>query len=174
MSQLPTSRSWDSLEQLQVATDAERQRSAARRIFPATGTSVAVAFEQERAHLAALPILPEPFDVAVTRRVGIDCMVSFEGREYSAPFPLVGRTVEVRGGAGRVELFFEARVVAVHARHTAERIVLDPRHFEGEATERVVPPPPLGRMGRRLEEIRALPPQRRPIDLYAALAEVAR
>jgi hypothetical protein len=29
-------------------------------------------------------------------------------------------------------------------------------------------------MGRRLEEIRALPVEQRPLDLYAALAEVAR
>jgi hypothetical protein len=29
-------------------------------------------------------------------------------------------------------------------------------------------------MGRRLEEIAAMVPERRPLDLYAALAEVAR
>ena len=33
---------------------------------------------------------------------------------------------------------------------------------------------PLGRMGRRLQEIAALPVEQRPLDLYAALAEVAR
>ena len=36
------------------------------------------------------------------------------------------------------------------------------------------PPKPLGRMARRLQEIAALPVERRPVDLYAALAEVAR
>jgi len=62
----------------------------------------------------------------------------------------------------------------VHERHTPERIVIDPRHFEGESTDRVLAPIPLGRMGRRLAEIAAMVPQRRPLDLYAALAEVAR
>jgi hypothetical protein len=53
-------------------------------------------------------------------------------------------------------------------------VLIDPRCYEGEATERVLPPPPLGRMGRRLAEIAALPVEQRPLDLYAALAEVAR
>ena len=44
----------------------------------------------------------------------------------------------------------------------------------GEATDRVTPPRPLGRMGARLQEIYELPVERRPLDLYAALAEVAR
>ena len=56
----------------------------------------------------------------------------------------------------------------------AKRIVIDPRHYEGEATKTVMPPLPLGRMGRRLQEIVEMTPQTRPLDLYAALAEVAR
>ncbi len=51
---------------------------------------------------------------------------------------------------------------------------MDPGCFEGEATGRVLPPPPLGRMGRKLQEIYLLPVEARPVDLYAALAEVAR
>jgi hypothetical protein len=42
------------------------------------------------------------------------------------------------------------------------------------ATPTVLPPTPLGRLGRRLQELACLPVERRPIDLYAALAEVAR
>ena len=38
----------------------------------------------------------------------------------------------------------------------------------------VLPPKPLGRMARKLQEIASLPVERRPVDLYAALAEVAR
>jgi hypothetical protein len=52
--------------------------------------------------------------------------------------------------------------------------VIDPRHYEGEATARVLPPLPLGRMGKRLQAIAEMEPQKRPLDLYAALAEVAR
>jgi hypothetical protein len=52
--------------------------------------------------------------------------------------------------------------------------VLDQRHYDGPATERVIAPPPLGRMGRRLQELAEAPVMRRSIELYAALAEVAR
>jgi hypothetical protein len=38
----------------------------------------------------------------------------------------------------------------------------------------VLPPKPLGRMAKKLEEIAQMPVERRPVDLYAALAEVAR
>ena len=44
-----------------------------------------------------LPVLPEPFDLAVTRTVQRDCTVNFEGRSYSVPFVLTGLAVEVRG-----------------------------------------------------------------------------
>ena len=64
--------------------------------------------------------------------------------------------------------------MAAHPRQGRERIVIDPQHYEGEPRAGVLPPVPLGRMGRRLAEIAAMPPQTRPLDLYAALAEVAR
>ena len=64
--------------------------------------------------------------------------------------------------------------MAEHRRHTRERILLDPAHYEGPSTERVQAPVPLGRMGRRLQEIWAMAPEQRPIAYYAALAEVAR
>lgn len=170
----PYTRPWDSLEELQAATDRVQLAAAARRICPATGTSVAAAFATEQPHLAPLPILPEPFDLVATRPVALDCTIAFEGRAYSVPFVFVGQAVEVRGCAGKVQILAGGTIVAEHPRHTRERLVLDPRHFEGAATDAVIPPPPLGRMGRRLAEIHALPPQQRPIDLYADLAEVAR
>lgn len=125
--------------------------------------------------LTPLPeILPEPFDVVVTRRVGIDCMVSFESRQYSVPFAYVGQMVEIRGCHATVQILADCRMLASHPRHTQARLVIDEKHFDGAATDRVLPPPPLGRMGLRLQQIAALEPQRRPINLYAALAEVAR
>jgi hypothetical protein len=170
----PRARTWTDLAELQQWTDERMLVSAHRRRCPATGTSVFEAWQAERVHLGELPILPEPFDLVATRRVTEDCLVSFEGRRYSVPFRLVGRVVEVRGCAGRVEVHTDAAVVAVHARHTKELLVIDPAHYEGEPTVSVLPPTPLGRMGRRLAEIAALAPERRPLDLYAALAEVAR
>ena len=170
----PRRRHWDSVEELQAHTDEQLERLARRRLCPATGLSVYESWEHEKPYLGALPILPEPFDVVVTRRVDVDCLVSFEGRRYSVPFALVGQRVEVRGCAGTVQVLADATVVASHPRGTRERLLIDPAHYEGEATDTVVPPPPLGRMGQRLQQIADMVPQRRPLDLYAALAEVAR
>jgi hypothetical protein len=118
--------------------------------------------------------LPKPFDIAVTRVVADDCTIGFEGRRYSVPFAHLSRRVEVRGCAQSVQVYAGGEILAEHPRRGRERIVIDPRHYEGEATEDVLPPLPLGRMGRRLSEIASMEPQRRPLDLYASLAEVAR
>jgi hypothetical protein len=80
--------------------------------------------------------------------------------------------VEVRGLAGRVQILKDTVVIAVHARHTEQLILRDDAHYEGE--DRVRAPMPLGRMGRRLQEIAASNVQHRSIELYARLAEVAR
>lgn len=167
----PYQRHWNDLHELQAWTDERVALGWKRRTCPATGTSVQKAHATELRSLAPLPELPEPFDVAFTRTVAADCTVQFEGRSYSVPFGLVGQQVEVRGCATSVQVLHEARIVATHPRHTRERIILDPQHFEGEATPEVLPPQPLGRMGQRLEEIRAMTPETRPLDLYAALVE---
>ena len=167
-------RHWNDLEELQALTDERTLAAAKKKICPATGLSVIESFEIERAKLAPLPILPEPFDLVATRQVGIDCMVAFEGAQYSAPFCFVGRKVEIRGCADKVQIVAEGEIVAEHGRCRDRRIVIDPTHFEGPSTEQVRAPMPLGRMGRRLMEIAAMDPERRPVDLYAALAEAAR
>ena len=133
------------------------------------------AFQEEKTFLAPLPQpLPEPFDLCVARRVARDATVRFEGRTYSVPFRLAEAQVEVHGCARTVEVWAEGERVAQHPRHSRERIQLDPRHYEGPSTERVEAPVPLGKLGRRLQEIWAMPPERRPIDTYADLAEVLR
>ena len=170
----PRRRHWDSLEELQEWSDGRSLERAHARVCPATGTSVYAAWQAEKAFLRPLPVLPEPFDLVLTRTVRPDCTVSFEGRSYSVPFRFVGRPLEVRGCAGRVQMVADGGIVATWRRGTPERILIDPQHFEGEPTAEVLPPGPLGRMGRRLQEIAELEPERRPLDLYAALAEVAR
>ena len=112
--------------------------------------------------------------MAVTRVVQKDCTVNFEGRAYSVPFVLCGLAVEVRGCAASVQVVHDGRVMAEHPRASRERVVLDPEHYEGPGDDRVAPPVPLGRLGRRLQEIVMQPVESRPLDLYAALAEVAR
>jgi len=167
-------RHWESFAELQAHATAQDEELAHRRRCPATGATVFEAWHEELPLLGALPIMPEPFDLVVTRRVGRDCTVGLEGRRYSVPFALLGKMVEARGCAQVVQLLHDGQVVAEHPRGTPERIVIDPVHYEGEATAEVVPPTPLGKMGRRLQEIAAMSAQQRPLDLYAALAEVAR
>ena len=171
----PRQEHWRDLATLQQWTDARVLRSSQRRRCPATGTSIHEAWQAEQRWLAPLPAhLPEPFDIAVTRPVSRDCLVAFESRSYSVPFRFVGQRVEVRGCAQSVQVLAEGQVVAEHPRHTACRLLIDDRHYEGEATERMLPPTPLGGMGRRLREIAAMAPEARPIDLYAAFAEECR
>jgi hypothetical protein len=170
-------RRFDGLAGLQAWTDADRAARAIRRICPATGSSVAASWEAEKPFLRPLPaLLPEPFDLVKTAPVHKDSMVHFEGRSYVVPFIYTGRAVEVRGCSGSVQILDPKTgiVLVSYPRHTAERILIDPACYDGPGTAEVIPPKPLGRMARKLEEIAAMPVERRPVDLYAALAEVAR
>ena len=169
----PYTRHWNDLTELQAWSDARAAARWAKRVCPATGASVADARRAELAALAPIGLLPEPFDIAVTRRVNVDCTVNFESRAYSVPFRFVGQQVEVRGCHERVQVLAGASIIALHPRHTAERIVLTREHFEGPATEAVLPPLPLGRLGEKLEEIARLTPESRRMDLYEALADAA-
>jgi transposase len=171
----PRRRRWRDVGELQAATDVAVRRSAERRTCPATGDTVLASFAAEQAALQRLPaILPEPFDLVGQRRVALDATVQFEGRTYSVPFRFAEQTVEVRGCATTIQVWAEGEVVASHPRGTRSRIVLDPAHYDGPSTDRVEAPVPLGRMGRKLQELWAMAPERRSIEQYAALAGVAR
>jgi hypothetical protein len=134
---------------------------------------VAESWAAERVGLTPLPeILPDPFDDVGVRRVGIDGLVAFEGRLYSVPFADDGERVEVRGCASIVQILKDCRLIATHRRRTPARLVIDPAHYDGPSTARVVAQPPLGRMGAKMMEL--APVAHRAIEFYAALAEVAR
>jgi transposase len=166
---------YDAIEELQEESDTAMERWARRAINPLTGRSVWETWQEERKLLRPLPeILPEPFDVVVSRPVHRDCRVHFEGRQYPVPFALVGQRVEVRGCARTVQIVQGDRIVREYPRGTAALVLVDATCYEGEATDRVLAPQPLGRMGRKLQEIWDTPVEHRPLDLYAALAEVAR
>jgi len=171
----PYREAWRDLAALQARSDESVGASARRRICPATGLSVWESFQAEQKLLTPLPeFLPEPFDRVAQRRVSREATVSFEGRTYSVPFRFADQVLEVRGCTATVQMWAEGACVTSHPRRTRWRLVIDPRHYEGVSTERVEAPVPLGRMGRRMQEILALAPERRPIDQYAAYAEVAR
>ena len=89
---------------------------------------------------------------------------------------MIIRNVEVRGGSDSVQILDPqtAAMLISYPRHTQKRILIETACYEGPGTAQVLPPKPLGRMARKLQEIAALPVERRPVDLYAALAEVAR
>lgn len=149
----PTWSSHESLEELQYFSD-ERITSWSRKATcPATGLSVHDSWERELEKLAPLPLMPEPFDVVVSRRVARDCTVKFEGRTYGVPFAYVGRQVEVRGCAGKVQVVAGNELLIEYPRGTDERILIDTSCYEGPSTDRVKAPPPLGKMGQRLQEI---------------------
>lgn len=170
---------WGSVELLQQALDARTAALHQRLRCPATGTVVAEALLAERAVLQALPLIGEPFDLVVARRVSRDCLVSFEGRRYSVPFAYVGRDVEVLGTARAVVIRADGQELARHPRHTPMRLVLEPAHFEGPQTNHVLPPTPLGARARAqlatlaLAELPAPSAVARPLAAYIALVEEA-
>jgi hypothetical protein len=179
-------RAWDDLDPLQQALD-ERAQALMRRLkCPVTGTSVEEAFEAERRILQPLPSMGEPFDVVVSRPVSRDGLVSFEGHRYGVPFAWVGRDVEVWGVLRHVVIRGAGQEIARWPRHTKELLLIDPAHYDGESTDRVLRPTPLGTRA-RLQLLglsgpshRAflhLPtPERlvRPIDTYVQLVEALR
>ena len=170
----PEGQVFDSLEHLQSWTDERLDMWSRKAVCPITGLSIYESWQQELGHLAPLPILPEPFDIALTRPVYPDCMVYFENHSYPVPFIHAGKEVEVRGCAGKVQILADGRVIKEHPRGTLERLIYDPSCYEGDGDARVIAPPPLGSMGSRLQEIMDMAVEQRPVDLYAALAEVAR
>jgi hypothetical protein len=171
----PYGESFRDLPALQEWTDRRLEALSHERRCPATGSSVAEAWQEEVVRLTPLPeTLPDPFDAVATRRVGVDGLVAFEGRQYSVPFRFVGQDVEVRGAASTVQILKACETIAVHPRRTAALLVIDQAHYDGPSTDRVSAPPPLGRIGARIQELATAAVPSRSIDLYAALAEVAR
>lgn len=174
------------LEELQHRLDADADALLDRLECPVTGTSVREAWEAERTLLQPIPRMADPFDVVVTRKVQRDCLVSFEGRRYSVPFPWVGRLVEIWGTLTHVVIQGEGEEIARHARSTRERLLIDPRHYEGTSTDRVERPTPLGRRGRLQVAGLSSPSRRalwelpgtdqvgRPLDAYVQLVEALR
>lgn len=170
--------SWTDLTPLQAAVTGRFAELEARLRCPATGTTIAEARRAEQSALLPLPVVGEPFDLIVARRVHRDALVSFEGRQYSVPFVWVGREVEVLGTARHVVVRAAGTEIARHPRHTAARLVLEPTHYDGASTADVLAPPPLGRRGRWQAaagaRLPAPPTVARPLETYVALIDGAR
>ena len=147
-----------------------------RGFCPITGKSVFVSWQAERELLRPLPAnLPEPFDLIRSCEVHKDATIRFEGRTYTVPFAYVHRTVEVRGCSGFLQVVDRktGEILRKYPRKTEALLLIDPTCYEGDETDDVVAPRPLGQMARKLNEIASLPVQLRSIEIYAQLAEVA-
>lgn len=151
-----------------------------------TGNSVRTAWEMERPLLQPIPGPVEPFDLLVSRTVQRDCLVSFEGRRDSVPFPWVGRRVEIWGTLSHVVIRGDGEEIARHARRSQQRLLIDPRHYEGASTDRVERPTPLGQRARlqmaglsgtSRQALLAVPERdriARPMEAYVELVEALR
>jgi len=91
-------------------------------------------FETERPCL--LPLPPRPFSLSSTglRKVSSDCLISFEGRQYSVPYVYAFRYVSVRKVLG-YEVMIESEDGTFLAKHKIplkkrERVI-DPQHYAG-------------------------------------------
>jgi transposase len=172
-----STRKFDSLEALQEWTDARLLEQESRRTCAATGKSVRASWEAELSFLRPLPaLLPEPFDLVRECLVYKDCTLSFEGRQYTAPFYYVDRRLEVRGCSGKVQIVDResGQVLKEYPRGTAERILIDEQCYEGASTDWALAPKRLGKVSRKLQELASSPAPMRAIEIYAALAEVCR
>lgn len=170
------------LEDLNEAAAERILERAKKLINPVTGDSVYDTWLVEREALQALPeALPVPFDVQVTRKVGRDCLVSFEGRQYAAPFTHAGKNVQVRGAPGTVQIIANGRVVQEYPRGTKARLLIDQACYDpatastaepavpGVVEVRVEPPAPLGRIGRVIVADKSWEAARRPLSEYETL-----
>lgn len=171
---LPADHYFSSVADLQHCTDETLLEESRRTICPATGKTVYKTWQDEIPMLGPLPCLPEPFDVAVTRKVTEDCLVNFEGRSYGLPYRYWRQTVEVKGCAHTVQILAEGQVVREYQRKSKERILFHSVDYDEDLNADCPRPLPLGKMGTRIQEIYDTPVEERPIDLYAALTEVAR
>jgi hypothetical protein len=173
--QLNLQQRFDSLDALQRYTDEQLQRAATRQRCPVTGKTVFETWEDERRLLRPLPAsLPEPFDLIRHCPVHKDCTIRFEGRTYAVPFKHAYQMVEVRGCSGFLQIVDRqtGEIVKQYPRGTEELLLLDSDCYEGDATDLVQRPRPLGKVSRRLQELASQPIPSRSIDLYAALADV--
>jgi transposase len=126
-------RQWRDLDDLNAQADAWCLGEASERPWPQDRSkTVAMAFAEEQPRLLPLPDNPYPTEECVTAKVGKTPHVRFESNDYSVPYTLARRTVEVRATLLRVRVLVDGQVVADHARSFDRGTVADdPLHIEG-------------------------------------------
>ena len=98
---------------------------------------------------------------SVRRRVQADCAVEVDSNAYSVPWRLIGETVEVVVGGGRVSIRHGGREVACHAESAGRRQrLVEAAHVAGLVRRPAPPPAPVAAEETLL----------RPLSEYARLA----
>ena len=91
--------------------------------------SVFEVFEEERPYLRRQKTLFSGYTTA-ERRAGTQCLVRFDGNNYSLPCDYAGKLVSIRIFAERVVLAVDGKTVAEHMRSFEKgRYILDPLHY---------------------------------------------
>ncbi len=164
-----------SLADLQTTTQQRILENAGRWKCPVTGQSILDTWKKEVTALQPLPVtLPTPFDTQVTRRPTLDCLVWFENRQYPVPFQYIDRVLSVRGCPGIVEIYCGNDLIKRYPRGTDCRLLVDQSCYEGDSTETVSKPMPLGKIGRLITMEKSWEAPFRAISNYDSLVRRAR
>lgn len=105
---------------------------AARRPWPQDRQrSVTQAYQQERAHLLALPTEPFPCHELVTASVHRTPYLAFDANRYSVPPDHIDRTLTVAADLDRIRIFDRELLLATHDRCWGKgQVIEDPRHLD--------------------------------------------
>jgi hypothetical protein len=99
------------------------------------GEVIGVRAARDRAALGRLPTAPFLVTDAHLRRVGKDCLVSFEASLYSVPAKQIraGKRVELRVAAAQITIHaLDGTLLASHVRASVRGSwVIDPSHYDG-------------------------------------------
>ncbi len=126
-------RSWDSEEHMQTAAVEWCVRVAGRRHHRGLdGAAPLVVFDAVEGP-ALRPLAHHHFEIArwTTAKVAADCHISVSGALYSIPWRHVGRQVDVRVTALRVEVFHNTELIKTHRRIARGRAT-DPADYPPE------------------------------------------
>ena len=119
-------REWRDIDDLNAQAEAWCVGEANERPWPDDKQmTVAMAFAEEQPRLLRLPDNTFVTEEVVAAKVGKTPHVRFEANDYSVPFALVRRAVEVRATLERVRVLVDSQVVADHARSFDRGITIE-------------------------------------------------
>jgi transposase len=117
-----------------------RDQVANVRIHESTRERPIERFEQERALLRPLPVIPFDSDEVVPAIVSPHARIAFDGNRYSVPPQFVRKTLTVRANREELRLLHEGQVVAQHVRsYERGQVLVLPEHHLAARTLRQRP-----------------------------------